>query len=261
MNVGHRNWWAYLQEIRTYCRVIGRPQGKQTKKFVVFCRGRSGSNLLVSLLNNCPEVHCDYELLFSRRLFPGFFIRARVLLARSNVYGFKLLSAHLRPNRQPIGNPSDFLRKLDGSGFQFIYLIRENVLRTALSEIYAYKRQIWHHYSDRENPEVVPIQIKGEELVRTLKQCEEDHAFEHELLTEIPHLRIRYETDLENSDAQARTLQRVAEFLNIAPGTPSTPFVRVTPQTVSDFVSNLASLRAELTGSPYEKYLSPDFLE
>jgi len=261
MSLRHRKLRAYLEEMRTNFCVIVRPQRRQTKKFVVFCRGRSGSNLLVSLLNDCPEVHCDYELLLSRRLFPGFFIRASALLAKSEVYGFKLLSAHLRPNRQPIRNPGGFLRKLDRSGFRFIYLIRENVLRTALSEIYAQKRQIWHYYSDRENPEVVPIQIESEELVRTLKQCEEDHAFEDELLKEIPHLRIRYEIDLENPAAHARTLQRVAEFLNVAPGTLSTPFVRVTPRKVSDFVTNIASLREELTGSPYGKYLSADFME
>lgn len=81
--------------VRSLLSVFSSRSGPRTK-FVIFGRGRSGTSLLVSLLNGCPETICDSEILKSRQLCPQWYVRARTAQCQQLIYGFKLLSCHLR---------------------------------------------------------------------------------------------------------------------------------------------------------------------
>src|SRR4051794_949293 len=108
-------------------------------RFVIYCRGRDGSTLLVDLLNQLPGVHCDGEILHARVLASWLYVQACESIASGEVYGFKLLSHHLT-HVQRVSDPAAFLRRLDSSGYKIIHLRRENMLRQILSALYVRHR-------------------------------------------------------------------------------------------------------------------------
>ena len=63
------------------------------KKFVLFFRPRSGSNLLVSLLNAHPDIHCDGEIFVrgkQKPIWPSLFLKGQSSKYYRGIYGFKL---------------------------------------------------------------------------------------------------------------------------------------------------------------------------
>src|SRR5438067_1180502 len=118
------------EQARTYVKgVLG--SSKHDPRFVVYCRGRDGSTLLVDLLNQLPEVHCDGEILHARVLAPQLYVRCCQSIAPGKAYGFKLLSHHLT-HVQRVSDPAAFMRHLASSGYKIIHLRRLNLLRQVL---------------------------------------------------------------------------------------------------------------------------------
>jgi hypothetical protein len=48
-----------LRALRVVPAVLGRPRVRPATRFIVFTASRTGSDLLVDLLNSHPEVHCE----------------------------------------------------------------------------------------------------------------------------------------------------------------------------------------------------------
>ena len=81
--------WGYLVEATVTVRALfGRRMPKT--RFVIFAKGRTGSELLCSLLQSHSKVHCDKEILNQPVCFPQRLIRCYALLSRRDVYGFKV---------------------------------------------------------------------------------------------------------------------------------------------------------------------------
>ena len=133
-----------LKEIRDYGLYLWKKPSLPANKFVIFGRGRSGSTLLVNLLNNHNKIHCDGEIMHDHLLFPRLYIDLSASRYQSRVYGFKLLSYQLKDVQQ-IYDPEKFLLSLYESGYKFIYLTRRNLLAHALSNINARQKK-FHHY-------------------------------------------------------------------------------------------------------------------
>ena len=121
-------------------------------KFIVFGQSRSGSTLLVELLNSHPDVHCDGELfnkseiyIRSRLLlkffcrFPFLYIRYRLRTSFERAYGFKLFFFQVK-------SPEKLLKKLSRHGWKIISIRRENIIAQSLSNIIAFETNLWHRY-------------------------------------------------------------------------------------------------------------------
>lgn len=84
----YKNYTSYIREGFTYFTY------KPTKKFVIFTVGRSGSRLLVSLLQSHTHIHCDDELFQRKLISPLNYLRLKERLSRKDVYGFELNTYH-----------------------------------------------------------------------------------------------------------------------------------------------------------------------
>src|SRR3954454_17120767 len=88
---------ASKQAQRLYARPLSMcaPALAPEKRFVITCLARTGSQLLVSLLDGHPSIRCESEVLRARhpRVAPHVFLESRAFLARlrqrSRAYGFK----------------------------------------------------------------------------------------------------------------------------------------------------------------------------
>ena len=243
---------GYAYELAQHLRPARRREAPDGR-FVLFARGRSGTTLLLSLLDRHPAVACDGEILRRRAWHPQELIKAHEALTAQPVYGFKLLSYQLRSLQTHRPNRRAMLEELVDNGFQVIYLRRRNLLRHALSGLYAEHRRHWHQTTAAASHE--RFSIDRSDLFRWLDGSTQLARFEQRMLEALPHLALTYEDDLEDAAVHARTLRRVTGWLGLDPIDPQTTLQRTTPRRLDAFVDNAAEMRRWVAASPYARFL------
>jgi len=244
-----RPYAGLLREAFTYLSFPFRPKRVPTKKFLIFTYGRSGSNLLVSLLSSHPQIHCNSELLLKRVLFPKQYLRCNERLSTKDVYGFKLLSSHFKI--QKIDNPKDFFDHLYWDHFLIISLRRRNALRQSISHLYAEYRGKYHHFQKSGEQKFITMQLNLADLERELEVSEELLALEDSLLADVPYLRLYYEDDLSGNQSQQSTVDKIFEYIGIASADVRTDLVKTTPEDLTTIIENYAELEAYVEGTRY----------
>jgi LPS sulfotransferase NodH len=237
-------------------------------RFLIFSRGRSGSSLLVDLLNQLPEVHCDGELLHYRVIFPRLFIRCCQFLAPTRAYGFKLLTYQLPGVRRgtvlvisppkPVKTLSDlglFFQRLNKAGYQIIYLKRSNLFRQVLSPMYAGQRGQWHRRTADATGETEPVTLDVKELYYRLIEAERLALYEEAALAELDFLELVYERDLQRPDAHQSTVNRVAQYLGVSSAPVEAGFARIIGDDLTTHISNYDEVVQFISGTPYRRYL------
>ena len=247
-----------VKQLRQYGRYLLQKPLWLSKRFVILAEGRSGSTLLVSLLNSSSQIYCDGEILNrSPVLFPSLFINMQASRCQSPVYGFKLLDYQLE-KVQNVNNPGQFMLNLYQSGYKFIYSTRRNRLYHALSQINAIKKKKLHHRLDDGNLEYSPIKVDIHELLYTMDVTEATTKRYKGFFENIPHLRLTYEENLQDSALHQATSDQVFSFL----GLPSTPvktiLVKLMPSSLPDMVENYEELVKAVKETKYAHFLEFD---
>ena len=119
-----QNLYRRIREIEFYMILLIRISHKLNKKFIIFGQGRSGSTLLVDLLNSHPAIYCDDEILMYKVIFPKTYVKARSVSSKKHVYGFKVKIYQLW--HQNILDSHKFLFHFYKSGWKILYLKRGN---------------------------------------------------------------------------------------------------------------------------------------
>ncbi len=224
------------------------------KRFVIFGRGRSGSTLLVRLLNSHPDIHCDGELLHEKVAFPRLYVHSRAACAGKHVYGFKLLSYQLI-SVQNMRSPTAFVRELYEKGYQVIYLRRENLLYHALSNIGARKRGRFHHHVGDGRIEKKKMHVDVEEVLKWMRGSDHLRKLEEDTLKGIPHLSLTYEAHLSANENHQTTFDEACRFLHLETAAVSADLIKLMPHRVEDMVENYEQLFEFLGDTEYGSYL------
>ncbi len=234
-------------------RLIGKgllPGHNQYRKFVIVTRARTGSNLLVSLLNSHPHVEAQGEVFremkrqsVESRLDQVFRRRPR----RIKAVGFKMFYYHPRDGDhaqvwQTLGEVQDL---------SVIHLKRRNVLRTLTSRKLAARTNIWFQRGRNvpaSDPAVVRFTPEGlEEAFERNEAWEascEERFRNHELL------QIYYE-DLVDRPA---LLTDVTEFLGVRHHAMSTSLRKQHPEHLAALISNFDELQHHFEGSRWAPF-------
>jgi LPS sulfotransferase NodH len=242
-----------LGRVRTYAEgAIAREP--KIAKFVIITSGRSGSELLVTLLNSHPGIKCDGELLLTRRLSAERFINGRAAVAQRSgqrAYGLKLLPPHII-DVQRIDQSTDWLRHLADDGWTVIRLGRRNRLHQSISMVRANHTQ-WHVRAGDESP-FEPIHIDVMQLIATMYVTDWiENQIDH-LLKGVDYQEYWYEDDLENPENQSATVAAICRSLGLEPAPTSTDLVRVHPGHVREMITNYDEVVVELRRNRYEQY-------
>lgn len=236
---------GYASEMRLALRCPIPP--KERRGFVIFSRARSGSTLLVSLLDQLQSVWCDGEILSHAVMSPtGYALRCSKRRTEE-IYGFKVLSYQLA-EVQALRDPLEFFRTLTDRGFAVIHLTRASVWQALSIKI----------ASDTSQYHVAQPSEKGTKRARRLHHVDvssfskrllwnqELAAFERALMAETPHLHIHYDQDLLHREAQQKTIDRICDFLE----TPRQPVIaglqKILGESLDEIVSNADEVRSEL---------------
>jgi LPS sulfotransferase NodH len=243
------------QQVRAFAYLAARGVPAGQRKFVIFAQSRTGSSLLVDLLNAHPQVRCEGELLMHRVLAPRRFVEGNAARAATDAYGFKVKIYQLS-NKQGL-RPGEFLHDLHDRGWQVIYLRRDNILRQTISILAAKARGAYSHavndgpLRDRTLAVDVPL------LLNILRKRSQHVADEAACLVGIPHAEVCYEDDLLRETAQRETAARLFRLINVADDVlVKTKWVRTGRDILADSIANYREVEAALVGTQFEKYLS-----
>jgi LPS sulfotransferase NodH len=234
-----------LLSLRAYVEGARTNTSNQTRFFII-TSGRSGSELLVTLLNSHPQIACDGEFLMDRRRWPERFIEGRAAVAAhrgKQAYGLKMLPQHIY-DVQALSDPAEWPRHLVKEGWQVIRLRRANRLHQAISMVRAAKTN-WHYRAPEAGP-FKPIEVDVMQLIASLYVIEWlEHQID-ELVEGLDCIELCYEDDLETEASQARTIERICQELNLAPSPTSSDLIRINPRHARDMITNYDEVVAEL---------------
>ncbi len=222
-------------------------------RFVIVTTGRTGSELLVSLLNSHPRIICDSEILSIPRAFPGRFVLRRSSLARArgSAYGFKLVAEHAR-----LQSPHDregFLRGFPERGFRIIMVERRDLLQQVVSSVRGVETQ--HHHRRRDRVEFRPMRVDPVAVLCALAWFEDAIGFLRSALAGTPMLRLVYEDDLLEPEAQQRTADRVCSYLGLGAAPVKTDLVKLAPRSVADQLENFDEVAALISQTRFARLL------
>ena len=187
---------------------------RKNTNFIIFGQSRSGSTLLVHLLNCHPELMVDFEiynpvhlplllkpLIKVIRRYPLPLAKYSLWKANKPVYGFKLLFFQVQ-------NPEKLLSQLHRNNWNFIHIHRDNIWQIALSNIMAMTTHHWHRHTGNEStPE--SIKIKPERLFKALEIRINWKIKENKMMESYDHISINYEKDLRNSNSWQATVDKI----------------------------------------------------
>lgn len=245
-----------FSNLKSYGKYIFTRPSLPEKRFVIFGRGRSGSTLLVSLLNTHSQIHCDGEILHDWVSFPRLQIDVCASRCQRPVYGFKLLSYQIR-DIQPIINSAQFLSDLHQNGYKIIYLRRRNLLTHAFSNINARKQKFHHQLSEGEIKNN-KIYVNYQELIHWIEHSYQLEQYEHKMIQGLPYLSLVYEDDLLTPESQQKTANLIFNLLDIPAELVTTNFVKLMPFDLSNRIENYAELVTKLQQTPYRKFLEEE---
>jgi len=199
------------------------------KSFVIFGIGRSGSTLLVSLLNDHSAIHCDGEIfshkhafnwrrpLRSLRLrFPIPYLALRkFMLQRTespSVYGFKLLV-------QQTLYPERLVPQLHQLGWDILYLERLSIFSITISALVARHTRRFHSRQGQIEPDIAPFVVAPEQFMDVLRERVQVSQRSLEIVAALPHLHLVYERDLASPDFWPATIARICTYIGTEPPT------------------------------------------
>ena len=231
-------------------------------RFIVFGRGRSGSTLLVSMLDNHPAITCAGEVLRFRTINPKAHLDRILNAGTTPVSGAKLLSYQMRTiHKMP--PDSDFLRRLADDGVTIIYLVRENLVRHAVSNIYARTQRIDHQSGASDGPRAPrpKINISATQISTWIEGSARLGDYEQAVLRHVPHLPLTYESDLAAPAAREATWAKLLGKFGLNTEPLRTTMQKVTADDLRQIIDNHDALMADLSHTPYARFLAdPDMV-
>lgn len=227
-------------------------------RFVILTYGRTGSEVLVDLLNKHPDITCKSELLndmFGTKHFPLTYIEGRARWGWSKAWGFKLkgqhLVEHIAAGKQE-ADPATFIRRLHDRGWKIIHLTRKNVIQQAISIMIGEATGKWHTKQSERPPET---HLDYTELMNVVEKIETSLEWEERMLQQFSHFTLSYEDDLAAPERQTESTARIFSFLGLSPRNVQTDFKRTGSSNLSKYLSNYSEIRDKLLGTKYESFI------
>jgi len=217
------------------------PRANQ-RKVVIFAQGRSGSALLESLLASTGHFPLNGEVLntvsceirYPRRYLDGLTRWSRFLAKGNFLFHVKIYQ--LTQDRSAPIDVRAFLSDLSADGWQIIYLKRENVVRQALSNVFAEQSGIYHRFGKSESSGAITIDANA--LIRKIEQRIQYGREEAEVLKGLDYHTVVYETDLAPADQHQPAIDAILGYLGLPAAPVHTSHRKVVARDMSERVEN-----------------------
>ena len=222
------------------------------QRFVVLSRSRTGSNLLVSLLNAHPGVMAEWEVFACTHGEDPLNILARIYGKQPHYVkarGFKLFYYH------PLDQDGDELWEelAEDRQLRVLHLKRRNILRTLISRKIAGLQDVWTAGSAPQPRHGRPkaMRFTVAELAEGFRETRAWEAKGDRTFRDHPLLPVYYE-DLV-ADRQ-ECLGQVLDFLHLPRLPLRSDMRKQNPERLVDLVANYAELKAAFAGSEWQRF-------
>jgi len=247
-------------------------------RFIILAARRSGITLLIQSLDSHPQVQCHKYVFSTRRRLryfqvdtPGsLFYEFRTASAERQMdYVFRrkrLIDVFLTGLYAPADGPKAVgLRLAYGQADKYpeilewamendvgvIHLVRENCLKTVVSDFTAQKRGVYHSSSSVER---VTVRLSPRKLKRRLTWLTKEIEKYRTMLKDRRYCEVSYESFVANRDAEAR---RILEFLHVNQCVPLTAgLMKLNPDSLEDILENYEQVARAFKGTAFERYLT-----
>ncbi len=227
--------------------------------FVVFGIQRTGTTLLITLLDSHPDIFCAGEIFKFNptRVFHGEFrysnyqdMKIRDFLEyyykQNDAYaavGFKLMLNQLK--KYP-----DILTFLKKNKLKVIQVDRENTLKIYISRQIAMKTRLW---ATGQSVKQNKIYIDSSSLTSELAAINQEKEESTRIASKFDHLRVTYEDLLNKKD---ETIMKILNFLNVDRNIGlKTGLVKINSDDLKDIVANYGEIHTSLINSSDKRYL------
>lgn len=225
------------------------------KKFIVLTRSRTGSNMLVSMLNSHPSICAKGEIFVQ--------LKGRsVEEVLSSVYskyprsikavGFKIFYYHPVDDQKSNLVWNELMKIED---LYVIHLKRKNILRSELSREIARATNVWKNKSERNDKEIQiedkQVYLKKEELCKRFEETRE-WELSYEAMFEGKTMMDIYYEDL--IDSPQSEFQKITDFLNLGFFLPTTSLKKQNPEKFSDLIVDYESLKRDFTDTEWSSF-------
>ena len=223
------------------------------RRFIVLSRSRTGSNLLISLLNSHPHINATGEI-FSRlngrdykKILSKVYSKKPRFVKAS---GFKIFYYH------PLDDHScgiwDELHSMND--LYVIHLKRKNVLRTLISRKIAADQDVWIVKPDQ-NPlsykKQFCVNFTVEELKKGFRQTKNWEDSGENQFSNHPLLSIYYE-DLASD--RSTTFRKITNFLGVQYVQPKTDMKKQNQKCIRDTLANYENLKSKFAETEWASF-------
>jgi LPS sulfotransferase NodH len=239
------------------------------RKFVVISTQRTGSTLLIKLLDSHPEVLCAGEIFYppsgseyairryidqslgrslknqiARRRLVKEFLDDFYSQQGYSAIGFKFMYSQAR--HIPRCYPS-VMRYLEDNHIHVIHGVRNNLLRVVLSRVSSKSSGVYRSTTPVERK---PIYLPPKALVKELSRLREEGSRWEDRLSSLPYMQVDYESLMSNRGAEE---QRILEFVGAEKAAELTsPFTKLAAKGVKEMIQNYDEVARELCGTEFE---------
>lgn len=231
-------------------RVLSAVGHSKFKRFVVLSRSRTGSNMLISLLNSHPNINVEGEIFgrlngqnYNKVLSVAFGKQSRHIKAK----GFKIFYYH--PIDDPESNIWNDLVNMDE--LHVIHLKRRNILRTLISRKLAATSDVWQTTNSSAKSVVDSKQVffTVEELVEGFEETRQWEKNGEEMFKGHNVLSIYYEDLVDDAES---SFNELSNFLDVDYIKLETNLKKQNPEKIFDLISNYEELREYFSGTEWQ---------
>jgi LPS sulfotransferase NodH len=220
---------------------------KNYVKFVVVTRSRTGSNLLISLLNSHKHINAQGEAFRRLNNKTSLEIYNSIFPLKSlyKCLGFKLFYYH------PLDSDDNLIWRLleKDKNIKIIHLKRNNLLRVHVSRLIAEKTDEWARIDNSNLNINKKVEVSLTNLMKDFNETKNHIINTEKLFREHNVLEVVYE-DLINN--QQETIDSILSFLNVKKVILKSSLVRQNPEELKNLISNYDEVKNALIKSDYQ---------
>ena len=247
----------FIREYAVYFLSLFSPLALPSNRFVIFAQGRSGSTLLIDLLNSHPDIF-TYGEIFSKNVIrkvknPVRFASGLMVLNKKPTCGFKVKIYQL--TRDQNKDAGEVLKRFSEQGWKIIFLHRDNYFLHAVSDLRSEKLKVWHELRSGEKSTNNKVNISYEEMIEALEFREKNRIDEINALDGIEHFSVSYEDNLENAEKQKAFSIDMLNYLGLSDITLDTKLQKVVKGSLSEVIENYSELESQIHDTRFAKFL------
>ena len=231
------------------------------RKFVIIFFERSGSTLLVDLLNQHPDISCMHEVFNFKLKGPDETPDKAILESFESIYnkpnvkasGFKFKYPHQINRYSLVWNKIQDLK----NDIRVIFLYRINRLKAAISSqnnkqlVALYGKS---NFRKSEKFELPPLELNIDKAINYMKAREKADKYYYELIQDFRYKKAFKYEDLASNPL--KIVKSIYDYLDVVTDfVPQINYTKISANTIEDAITNYPVLKERLQFTPWEKYL------